>query len=394
MNKNNTIVLLCTILLAGCATAIARNPVPQYLVEKAHISGFKDIRFWGDKKPDNILELIQTKFSQMQRHRPNAYRNGVTVNYLAISGGADDGAFGAGFLYGWSLRGTRPQFEIVTGVSTGALAAPFAFLGSRYDRTLKEIYTSYSTKDLVTTKVLSGLLGGSSLADNAGMVRLIAKYITPKVLREIAVEHRKGRRLLVGTTNLDAQRAVIWDLGAIAASGHPKSLHLFRKVLEASAALPGIFPPVIINVSADGSKKDELHIDGGPTAEVFFLPMQFINGAGRVVSRTQPTMNRKLYIIRNSRLSPEWKPVQPKTMEIAGRSISTLIKNQGIGDLYQLYVATKKHSISFNLAAIPKEFKGKSTESFDKKYMNQLFNYASKMAGQGYSWMRVPPGLE
>lgn len=174
------------------------------------------------------------------------------ARFLAISGGGDEGAFGAGLLVGWTDAGTRPEFQVVTGVSTGALIAPFAFLGTEYDRELREVYTTISSDDILSTRnVVAGVLK-DALSDTTALWRLISRYVNEQMMAGIAREYAKGRLLLIGTTDLDAQRANIWNIGAIAASGHPGALDLIRKILRASSAIPGLFQPVLIDVELTG----------------------------------------------------------------------------------------------------------------------------------------------
>ncbi len=224
--------------------------------------------------------LAAEKWAQVKANRPELLRNGgrPKISFLAVSGGGSDGAFGAGLLVGWTARGDRPEFDIVTGISTGALTAPFAFLGPRYDPALKHVYTSYSTDQLVRKQPVRGLLGGEALGSNAPIAGVIAGYITEDFLQEVAHEYNRGRRLLIGTTNLDAQRPVIWDMGKIAISGDPGALELFRSILLASAAIPGVFPPVHVKVQAEGQPHEEMHVDGGTTNQVFLLPTQIRSG--------------------------------------------------------------------------------------------------------------------
>jgi hypothetical protein len=233
-------VALLAATLAGCAGTVDRTPVPEPLVEEASIDGLRDIRFWGDAPPANMKQMLGQKFRQTKRYRPQLVQDEKTASfdYLALSGGGSDGAYGAGVIVGWTESGTRPEFDLVTGVSAGALIAPFAFLGPAYDQQLKEIYTAYSTEELLRPQMLKGLLGGSSLYDISGLEGLIAHYVNEQLLAAIAREHRKGRWLLIATSNLDAQRPVIWNLGAIASSGRPDAIRLFRRVLLASAAIP------------------------------------------------------------------------------------------------------------------------------------------------------------
>ena len=232
--------------IAGCS-ASAYHPVPSALVNQAVVDGMGSapIRFWGDQLPPNSDAMVKEKWAQVRAARPQLLAKDArpVVNFLAISGGGSDGAFGAGLLAGWTARGTRPEFDVVTGVSTGALTAPFAFLGPKYDAALKDVYTQSTTADIAVEHPIRGLLGGESLASNAPLARVIAHYVDDAFLKAVADEYHKGRRLLIGTTNLDAERPVVWDMGRIASSGRPEALELFRSVLLSSAAIPAVFPP-------------------------------------------------------------------------------------------------------------------------------------------------------
>ncbi len=378
------------VLLQGCATQIIRNPVPQKLIADAEIIGLTDVRSWGDEIPDDLEQRVHiTQQQLLRRIKGSLQKKYRAINMLALSGGGENGAFGAGLLVGWSERGTRPKFDFVTGVSTGALMAPFAFLGSHHDDKLRDIYTKYGLNDLVDKQPLAGLLGGQSIADNTKLKNLVAKYVDKKLLAEIAVEYRKGRRLKIGTTNLDAQRPVIWHMGKIAASNRPGSLELFRNILIASSALPGIFPPVYITVKAGGQKHEEMHVDGGPTVQVFFAPTQVI--FGNIDKNLGTRTKRTLYVIRNGRLNPEWQVVKANTFKIAERSLATIIKNQGIGDLDRIYNRSRRDGIRFRMASIPESFTSHPNSPFDKRYMNELFEFARKLAQNDNLWVTAPP---
>ncbi|HEX2448509.1 MAG TPA: patatin-like phospholipase family protein [Methyloceanibacter sp.] len=386
--------LLLALALAGCAAAIARNPVPASLEGDVEVVGMgpTPVRFWGDQLPPNADAMVKEKWAQARAARPEFTRGGrPVVNFLALSGGGSDGAFGAGVLGGWTASGKRPEFDLVTGVSTGALTAPFAFLGPKYDDALKKVFTQSNTKDIAIMQPVRGLLGGDSLASNAPLANVVAYYVNDAFLAEVAEEHKKGRRLLIGTTNLDAERPVIWDMGAIATSGQPQALDLFRKVLLASAAIPAVFPPGFVKVSSGGAVYDEMHVDGGATREVFLVPTQFM--AKRVDGRLGINPIRRAYIIRNGHVGPEYKPVKAKTLSIAGRAVSSLIKSQGVGDLYELYVFSKANGIDYNLAYIPGDFVDSSTQAFDPIYMGKLYDLGFSMAQAGYPWKKTPPRM-
>lgn len=387
------ILALSVPALTGCASSQARVPVPKAFVNSAKVGGMPAIRIWGDVVPDNLDKIVALKFKQIRAHNPKFAKKGSRpkVAYLAISGGGEDGAFGAGFLNGWTRTGKRPQFDIVTGVSTGALMAPFAFLGSAYDSHLREIYTKYGADDLITKTPIVSLISNAALSDNSKFAGLIAKYIDQILLDEIALENNKGRRLLVGTTNLDAQRPVIWNMGAIAASGHPKALQLFRRVILASASIPGVFPPVMLDVEADGQSFKEMHVDGGTTSNVFFLPTQIM--FKNIDKKYGIRPRRTLYIISNGRLNPEWKPIKTAALDISARSVSTLLKQHELGDLLRIFVNARRNKIAYRLASISTEFARKSTEPFDLEYMKALFEFGLKVGAKGQSWAKQPPGL-
>ncbi len=307
---------------------------------------------------------------------------------------------------GWTAAGNRPTFKLVTGISTGALLAPFAFLGSDYDTQLKEVYTTVTDKDIYTKKSILTAYWRESVLDTKPLANTIAKYIDEKVLAAVAEEYKKGRILLVGTTQLDAQRLVIWDMGAIASSGNPGALDLFRKVLLASASMPAIFPPVYINVTAGGSEYEEMHVDGGTVTEMMLYeeaikPMtahvkqvkSFVQNKELLSSLIHRT--RSLYIIRNDLVEPEWDDVKPRLGNIAGRAISTLVKTHGEGDLYRIYVLALRDKIDYNLASIPEEVGEDTGEGmFNTAFMQKLFDLGYEMAKNGYFWQKYPPGYQ
>jgi predicted acylesterase/phospholipase RssA len=313
------------------------------------------------------------------------------MSMLAISGGGDDGAFGAGLLVGWSESGTRPEFKLVTGVSTGALIAPYAFLGSRYDPQLKTAYTQVSQRDIFKPR---GFLKGffsDALSDTSPLARKLEREVTQQMLDDIAAEYAKGRLLLIGTSDLDAMEPVIWNMTAIAASHDPHALTLFRRILLASASIPGAFPPVMIDVNAGGQRYQEMHVDGGAEAQVFVYPPSIrITEAAEAMGVQR---QRSLYVIRNSRMDAEEVTVKRSTMTIATRSISALLASQGVGDLYRIYFLAERDGLDYNLAYIPSDFTAKrATGQFDQAYMNALFEHARELGRAGYPWQKYPPG--
>lgn len=383
------VIAVSFLALAGCSSVLPRNPVPFDSVETAQIEGIPNARFWGDElSPHLKWEMDNLTPEEIRTGFPALY--GQPHNYLAISGGGARGAFGAGLLGGWTKAGNRPEFQMVTGISTGALIAPFAYLGSDYDHILKTVYTSISTKNILEKRSFFSLLTADAVADTTPLKDLLKKYVNNEVIAAIAVEHRRGRGLYIGTTDLDYMRPVIWDIGAIAASGKPGASALVRKILLASASIPAGMPPVRINVTANGRIYEEMHVDGGVAAQVFVYPTT--TDWKRVMQLLDVSGETTAYVIRNSRLKPHHEVVEPKVQPIAGRSISSLIRTQGIGDLYMIYMLTQRDGIGYQLASIPDEFERRPEEPFDMDYMNELYELGYQMALKGYPWTDEPPG--
>jgi predicted acylesterase/phospholipase RssA len=381
------------LLVQGCSTPQRLAAVPSELTAKAEIPGMPNVRFalGGD-----ITELSRTAQASLQLEKDNFAKQGhkgplPPAIFLAISGGGDNGAFTAGLINAWTATGTRPEFKVVTGISTGALIAPFAFLGSKYDATLKEVYTTISPQDVLTRRgFLTGVMS-DGMADNAPLMNLTRKSVTDAFLREVAAEYAKGRFLLIATADLDARRPIIWDMGKIATYGGPRALDLFVRVMIASASIPGGFPPMMLDVEVDGKTYQEMHVDGGIMAQVFAYPAALrLNESAAAVGVTR---ERKLYVIRNARLDPDWAQVERSTMSIAGRSVASLIHSQGIGDLYRIYATAQRDGVDFNLGFIPSSFKAEHKEEFDTEYMRALYKTGYDMMLNGFPWLKVPPGF-
>jgi hypothetical protein len=310
------------------------------------------------------------------------------ARFLAISGGGDDGAFGAGLLNGWSDSGTRPQFDMVTGVSTGALLAPFAFLGRSYDPKAREVYTTISSNDIFINRGLVDGIFSDALSDTTPLWHLIERFFDEPMMAAVAREYNKGRLLIIGTTDLDAQEPVLWNIGAIAASGRPGALDLIRKILRASSAVPGYFQPVMIDVEMDGKHYQELHVDGGAIAQIFLYPPN--------ISLHELGMrDREAFLIRNAREGNDLANVERRTLDIGGRAISTMLRASGANDLARIYFVTQRDRVDYNLAYIDTDFRlPHPDKDFDKTYMKALYDYGYQRGRQGYPWKKLPPVLE
>jgi predicted acylesterase/phospholipase RssA len=402
MNSSYSRVLAISliIILGGCAGVQQHTPVPAALSSTATVTGFSpSIRFWADEPPPNLDEAVSQVIAQYTAVYGDYYRahgHYPTLNYLSISAGAGNGAFGAGLLSGWSATGHRPDFAIVSGVSAGALIAPFVFVGPEYDRKLKQLFTQPEAPNLISISsfgVMKGLMGGDALSDASLLAEEIRENITPDLVAKIAAEDRKGKRLLIATTNIEAQRGVLWNIGEIANSGNPKAVDLIRQIVLASVSVPGVIKPVLISVVAGGKHYDEMHADGGLVSQETLYPIQMqkrINTA--FVSRG---LERRLYVIRDSKVTPEYEVTQPKLFPIAFRSIETITKYQGIGDLYRLYLMSKRDHIDYNLSYIPDNFSVPSNQLFDPHYMSALFDVGYSMGMKGDKiWQKIPPNIE
>jgi predicted acylesterase/phospholipase RssA len=387
-------LLALALLVQGCSTPARKPAVPPDLTQQAEVPGLPGVRY----RLTEVEAMAQEGLDSVQRERAYLASKGhkgplPPAVYLAVSGGGDAGAFGAGLLNGWTVAGGRPEFKLVTGVSTGALIAPFAFLGPKYDARLKEFYTTIGPADIVEHRSIWAAVTNDALADNRPLWNRVAKEVDRALLDEIAAEYQKGRLLLIGTTDLDARQGVIWNMTKIASSKDPRALELFRAIMVTSAAIPGAFPPTMIDVEVGGKAHQEMHVDGGAVAQVFLYPPTIRNAN---VSRKAPPVQRerRAFIIRNSRLDPDWAEVERRALSISGRAISSLINSQGIGDLYRIYATTQRDKVDFNLAYIPREFDAPHPQEFDTEYMRKLFAFAYDRAARGYPWAKLPPGLE
>jgi predicted acylesterase/phospholipase RssA len=386
------VMLFFALALTGCAATITRNGISSAkLAETAEVPGMPGIRFWGDEVPTDPLAEIKRRTAHMPRiaGRAKTIDGRKVVDTLALSGGGSDGAFGAGVLAGWTKRGDRPEFQVVTGVSAGAIIAPFAYLGPSEDDKLHTIWTQYRQDQVATPEIFSGLFGGPALASTAPLQNLIASYVDRQFLDRIAAQYKRGRVLMVLTTNLDAQRPVVWNMGEIALNRSPEATELFRKVILASAAIPAAFPPVKIEVEAGGSNYDELHVDGGTTREVFISPVEAPLKAFDVLYDKPPI--RRFFIIKNGKATPEQDIVKPTTLQIAGRSISTLIKSQNQGEVYHIYRVALDAGADFNFLAVPPSFNFTTKEIYDPKYQAALYEEGMNVGRRGI-WLKHPPG--
>lgn len=389
--------LLCVMLLSGCASVVRVAAVPSEDVNGVHVVGFPAaIRFWGDEAPadiDSAMRQTVSQYVQANKAHLDAHGQYPVMTYLALSGGAYDGAFGAGLLKGWTQTGQRPKFALVSGVSTGALIAPFAFVGPSEDPRVEALFTKTNSDGIFESGImtlLKGILGGLSITTTTPLQTMIKRNVTPAVMAAIAKRHNEGNRLYIATTNIEARRSVVWDIGAIANSGNRKALSLIHQVMLASSSVPGLFNPVFFDVTAGGKVYQEIHVDGGVTSNVFLYPLKAQEGI--VDAFRQHGLKRRLYVVRNNKVKPDYESFNPNLYSLTRSALETLINAQGIGDLYRLYFSAKRDDIDFNLVSIPANFQMQTTELFDPAYMSALFALGQSIGLQQDVWEKLPPG--
>lgn len=370
-----TLVIAVMMLVSGCVSA--RAPYTQADADKARLIGFENVRVPLDA---NIGTLIANK---IQRRTAKS-----RFKFLAISGGGAGGAFSVGVLKAWTETGNRPRFDIVTGVSTGALIAPFAFLGSQYDGVLEHLYTSGVAAELIDKKfIVRGVLG-ESLYYQKPLRNMVEKYVDQALLNQIAAEHRKGRDLFVLTTNLDTQRAVLWDMGAIADSGRPDALDLFRTVMIASASIPGAFPAVQIKTVVDGRKIVEMHSDGGSSAQIITVPEALLSDVSLPVPKG--VAGSDMYLLINNALMPEFSTTTNSTISVGTRAYSILVKSQTRQSLYAAYEYCRRVGINFHVASIDVPVPYDASDPFNTTYMRAIYKIGYERTISGKAWKDRP----
>lgn len=373
--------LALVLVLSACVSLERPDAVPTPLLEEAQPLGIPGLRMYPERLPGAAaaqLDQPMRRMASVTAVREPPPQEADPLDLLAISAGGDGGAFAAGLLTGWSKAGTRPRFAVVTGVSAGALVAPFAFLGPRYDPVLREIVLSLRPEKVFRQRsVIAGLLG-DGFSSSAPLERLLTRYITPEVLSDIAREYRSGRDLLIMTTDLDAATPVIWNMGAIAASDAPDSLALFLKVILASVSIPTAVSPVLIDVAAGERHFRELHVDGGVSHQVF-LPAPELCAQGC-----------RAYVIMNARLETQRATTPRRILRIGWRAVETMIQAEAHNDLEHIQAALEPAGAAMQVAYMQPDFKAPHPRAFDSAYMQSLFAYGVQLASGGQAWHAVP----
>ncbi|MBY5934949.1 patatin-like phospholipase family protein [Tateyamaria omphalii] len=378
------VLMACVLILAGCGVHDRALLTP----DAATYEGFEPVgvpyavRAFGDLSGPQNAGIVDDLTAAL-RQRGNS--NGL--NILALSGGGPDGAYGAGVLNGWTATGQRPEFDIVTGISTGAIIAPFAFLGPDYDGSLTRFYTTTDTTRIARFRILPAVISGGALADNAPLARAIEEELTDAHIRRIGEEHRKGRRLIIGTTNMDAERPVLWDIGELANVNTPEAFALVRRVILASAAIPVFFQPVRIPVSDGTSVKEELHVDGALTQQIFTYPSDL---PLRSILKNAGLANKDntVWLIHNKRLEPRFEAQSTRLGDMADRTLNTLIRSQSYGDIAFILALAERDGLRVNGLAVPPRFDKEPQQAFDPVYMSELYRIGVEDGSDPQTWYR------
>ena len=378
--------------LAACSQPVNHRPLSAADFQETSLQEIFEDRFWGDELPPNFEERVSENARLLKERYPGG-KDPISgtdpySRLLAISGGGANGAFGAGVLAGWTESGKRIEFDVVTGVSTGAIIAPFAFLGPDYDEIILDIYASGAREDVFELTFLGGLLFGSALADTAPLRRQIENHVTLELIEAIAEEHEKGRDLYIITTHFDARRPVVWNVGAIAARRDQEAVRLIRKIIQASTAIPVFFPPVPIEFELGERTFTELHVDGGLSHSVFAYPSQI--PVARMDEMLGVNFRREIYLIVNSNKQTRYDPAPAGTLSIAGRAVRTLLQNQLNADVERIFRVSRRDGIAFKMISIPESFEATGSTDFDSDYMQAVWDVGKGRGRTGACWRDRP----
>ncbi|WP_191117468.1 patatin-like phospholipase family protein [Vibrio campbellii] len=379
MFYKNLFIALVVFLLFGCSSAPERRAdTVTFSDAPLNISGS---RFWYNGKYYMESYDLGLEFETMMNGRPKS----EPLNYLALSGGGIDGAFAVGILNSWSEKGSRPDFDMVTGVSTGAIIAIYAFLGQEYDEELKLYYTKTQVEEIFERNSIFSIFRENSLVDTAGFSDKVRTAINKDLVEEIANKRSEGKLLFIGTTSLDNQSLAVWDIGRIAQENTVESVALIQDIIIASSAIPGVFPAKLFDIETKNGDYDELHVDGGISKQVFFLPKWFeifdFKDREQVV-----------YVIRNGRLNERFESTENNIVNISTRSMETMIKNQSNSDVIDIYNLSSSINVEFKLAYVENDYEYTlSTVGEVSDYMNYLYYYGYEKMNTERIWLSRPP---
>ena len=372
-------LMMTALLLASCTT-VPRTDFGVDQQAEAQPVGFSDVRFDADN-----LDQSRALGDEIRSKLPNIATNGLQM--LVLSGGGSEGAYGAGVLQGWSRSGKRPKFAIVTGVSAGALIAPFAFLGPEWDDRLQAAFTDGRTAKLLRRRRALDALFSGGIYEAEPLRRLVESYVDDQLIADIAKENATGRRLLVATTDLDTQRSVVWDMGAIASHGGAAARALFTDVLVASASVPGVFPPVLIAVQDNqGRHFEEMHVDGGTTETFFGIPESML----LTKTRRAENKNFHLYVLLNTNDKPSFSVTKTDTIAVAARAFDTMTKASTRTLVSVTEAFCLRNNLSCLFAEVPSSAAKNDFLDFSTSNAIQLFQLGQADGLTGSGWRASP----
>ncbi|MCG6341414.1 patatin-like phospholipase family protein [Vibrio fluvialis] len=347
------------------------------------LSSEEPLRFWASENPDFL-------YSAQDNSTPLTARN-EEFNILALSGGGVNGAYGAGVLMGLAHTGQLKEYSVITGISAGALIAPFVFVGGDALPTMKSVMLDIDDATVLGRKKILNTLIKDAFTDGENFYGFIEDAYPSSMIERIAAQHRSGKRLFIGTTHFDSGELMIWNLGAIANSELPTKESLIHQVLAASASIPGLFPPQFINVEYEGQRYEELHVDGGLSAQVFFNPSNF--NYQSVAQALGVKKKPQLDVIRNGLLKAPYKSVHDKGIALLSKSVSSLTLAQTRGDLYRMKYISEANNIEMKVTYIDQDFSHtkQSQDMFDKNYLLTIYEYGFKKASEGQLWTTELP---
>jgi hypothetical protein len=367
---------LALLLALSACTTVARREAPLLTSRDAAPAGFpREVMYVDDGRQDYDGDAGRL----LWRIRQSAA--GGRINVLALSGGGSGVAFGAGALVGWTRSGTRPEFQIVTGVSAGALLAPLAFLGPSWDHTVTEAFSGGPTQHLLQSRWIRALFGASVFRGEP-LVELVDRYVTDDMLRAIATESSRGRLLLVGTTDLDHERTVIWDMGRIAAEGGERGRRLFRDILVASASIPGIFPPVLIRVREGSLEFDEMHVDGSTTAPFFISP----ETGPMSPEELRAFEGATVYVMVNGQLGGSTVTTPVRTVSILRRGVDAALESSSRAAVEVALSVSNQAEMTLRVSEIPDDYPYTGWLDMGRANMGALFDFGARCAAQNGLW--------
>jgi predicted patatin/cPLA2 family phospholipase len=389
------LVAVLLVLPTGCAR---RDCVPASLSSRHYVDLDAPPDAHAPVEPSVIRDVEAEYMKKIEARRPV---NARPYNFLALSGGGLYGIYGVGVLSGWTATGERPEFDVVTGISTGGLIATYAFLGPQYDDRLRTHFLGATRQDVLRGRSVIHLPFADSLYNSRPLQRIIEQEVTAERMAEVAAAHAVGRRLYVGTTNIDTRRLVIWDMGAIASRGTCEALELFRKIILASSSIPGVFPPVRIKVEVNGKTYEELHVDGGVSDEVIFRAFMVsdlnrLMGANSAIAPAGST----LYVVSNGKLYADPNCTRPRFTRMLSQAFRSIIYSKTRDELYRIYLNCLECGVGFRVTAVPRDFKLDQTggllltQDDQTRLYNEGFRVGSETRMTGTGWRDLPPGTD